>query len=96
MYAENLKKIRQKLDLSAAKLAKQLNVATGSIMQYEHGIRTPNYNFMLQLNTVLNINLNWFVSGKGEMFNTNDTPFVNSREEVEKIVLEVLNKKGIK
>jgi transcriptional regulator with XRE-family HTH domain len=68
MYSENLKKIRLELKISAQKLADSLNVSRGSIVQYETGKRKPSYEFMEALHKVYNVNLNWFVSGQGEMF----------------------------
>jgi transcriptional regulator with XRE-family HTH domain len=72
MYSENLRKIRKELDISAQKMADKLGVSQGSIAQYEAGKREPNYNFISRLNEVYNVNLNWFVSGQGEMFNGQD------------------------
>ena len=68
MYSANLKKLRTELNLSAQKLADKLEVSQSSIAQYELGKREPNYNFLSQLYLKMGINLNWFVSGKGEMF----------------------------
>lgn len=72
MYSENLKKIRLELKISAQKFADSLNVSRGSIVQYETGKRKPSYEFMESLHKVYNVNLNWFVSGQGEMFNGQD------------------------
>lgn len=68
MYSENLKKIRLELKISAQKFADSLNVSRGSIVQYETGKRKPSYEFIEALHNVYNVNLNWFVSGQGEMF----------------------------
>lgn len=68
MYSENLKKIRLELKISAQKLADSLNVSRGSIVQYETGKRKPSYEFMESLHNVYNVNLNWLITGKGEMF----------------------------
>lgn len=68
MYGDNLKKLRYELRLSAQKFADSLNVSRGSIVQYETGKRKPSYEFMESLHKVYNVNLNWFVSGQGEMF----------------------------
>lgn len=68
MYSENLKKIRFELKMSARELADKMNVSTGSIQNYEAAKREPNYNFMVQLCNIFNVNLNWFVTGQGEMF----------------------------
>lgn len=72
MYNENLKKIRKVLDISAQKMADSLNVSRGAIVQYETSKRKPSYEFIEALHTKYNVNLNWFVSGQGEMFNGQD------------------------
>lgn len=89
-YSENLKKLRKELNLSAQKLADKLGVSQGSIAQYENGSREPNYNFILQLNIKLNVNLNWFCTGEGEMFNKKDVSEEYSKEELRSIIMEVL------
>lgn len=68
MYKENLKKLRIKLNLSAQKLADKLGSTQVSISNYETGKRKPSYEFLEALHKVYNVNLNWFVSGQGEMF----------------------------
>lgn len=89
-YSENLKKLREELNLSAQKLADKLGVSQGSITQYELGKREPNYNFILQLNIKLNVNLNWFCTGEGEMFNAQQSPSAIDKDEVIKIVEDYL------
>lgn len=90
MYADNLKKIRYELRMSAQQLADKLGVSQGSISQYEAGKREPNYRFISQLNAILNVNLNWFVSGQGEMFNAaqNEPP-----EDIKQLVSDLIDAK---
>ena len=94
MYSKNLKKIRKTLDLTVSKLAEKIDVPANTISAYERGIRCPSMDFGIQLYQKLNINLNWFISGNGEMFNceSNNT---DTREETVQIVLSVLKKEGI-
>lgn len=68
MYADNLRTLRFELKLSAQKMADSLGVAQMSISNYENGKRKPSFEFMEALHNVYNVNLNWFVSGQGEMF----------------------------
>ena len=95
IYSPNLKKIREILGLSVAKLAKKLDIPASTLTQYERGVRTPSFQLFAQLNKKLDVNLNWFVTGNGEIFNTqnkntNDTLVLR----VEKIE-EILNRKGL-
>lgn len=96
-YSENLKKIREELSLSAQKMADKLGVSQGSIAQYESAKREPNFNFMLQLNIILNVNLNWFCTGEGEMFNNTAPENISSdiKDEIVKTVEEYLKTRGI-
>lgn len=97
MYSENLRNLRRELQISAQKMADKMGVSRGSISQYEAGLREPNYNFIQRLNAIYNVNLNWFVSGNGEMFNKQDN-FNLSNSEEEKIkayVSKILADKGI-
>ena len=90
MYADNLKKLRYELRMSAQQLADKLGVSQGSISQYEAGKREPNYRFISQLNAILNVNLNWFVSGQGEMFNdTQKQP----PEDIKQLVSDLIDAK---
>ena len=68
MYRENLKALRTELNLSAQKLADKIGSTQVSVSNYETGKYKPSFEFMQALNKVLNVNLNWFVSGQGEMF----------------------------
>ena len=68
MYRENLKKLRKELNLSAQKLADKIGSTQVSVSNYETGKYKPSYEFLEALYKQLNVNLNWFVSGKGEMF----------------------------
>lgn len=87
MYSENLKKIRKELDISAAKLAKKLGVSLTSIQQYEAGTRKPNFDFIEKIGATLNLNLNWFIYGKGQMFLNN-----SSGDDLEQKIRAVIEK----
>ncbi len=95
MYSTNLKQLRKELNLSAQKLADKLGVSQSSIAQYELGNREPNYNFLLQLYLKMGINLNWFVSGQGEMFITDKKAPQSFEAQVETIFNKLLEQKGI-
>ncbi|MBR2526042.1 helix-turn-helix transcriptional regulator [bacterium] len=94
-YSENLKKIREELNLSAQKMADKLGVSQGSIAQYESAKREPNFNFMLQLNIILNINLNWFCTGEGEMFNQEEFKKEDMNTWFRKMLDDELKRKGL-
>lgn len=97
MYSENLKKLRFELRLSAQKLADELSVSISSVQQYERGTREPNYNFLYKLNTVLNVNINWLMTGKGNMFNPPDFEQVQDEltQKMELMINEALKRRGL-
>ena len=68
MYAENLKKLRYELRMSAQALADVMGVSLITMQNYELGKREPKYAFMYQLLTRYNVNINWLMTGQGEMF----------------------------
>lgn len=67
MYVKRIKEIREALGLSVPKLSERINIKSRTIVSYEAG-RVPSLEFLAQLHKVYKVNLNWFVSGKGEMF----------------------------
>lgn len=93
MLNKNLKLIRKELDISAAKLAKRLDVSLGAIQQYEAGTRKPNCDFFEKISTVLNINLNWLIADRGSMFIKERPPGL--KEEIKAAVREMLKDEGL-
>ena len=93
MLKDNLKKIRKELDLSVAKLAAKLEIPAMTLTNYERGERTPSAQLFIQLNKKLNVNLNWFVTGEGQMFNT--PKYEDVQDEFEKKVVEIMKKQGV-
>ena len=90
MYSKNLKKLRENLDLSVAKMAKRLDMSASTLTSYERGDRTPSVEFLTRLYNILNVNTNWFISGEGNMFNAPQFEDVKSEilNEVEKMLKE--------
>jgi transcriptional regulator with XRE-family HTH domain len=93
MYAENLKKIRLELGLSVAKFAEKLEMSANTLTNYEQSRREPSYNLFVQLNKKLNVNLNWFVSGHGNMFNAPQFEQVKDNLAIE--VRKILKEEGL-
>lgn len=95
MYANHLKKVRQKLDLSVAKMSKQLGMSASTLTSYERGERTPSVEFLSRLYRVFNINTNWFVSGEGDMFNIIQNKNNIEKAEFRSEVLQILKEEGL-
>jgi transcriptional regulator with XRE-family HTH domain len=89
MYVKRIKEIREVLGLSVPKLAERINIKARTIVSYESG-RDPSVEFLAQLHKVYNVNLNWFVSGQGEMFiGTQKQP----PEDIQKLVSDLVDAK---
>lgn len=95
MLAERLKLLRQELGLSVAKLAEKLEMSANTITNYERNERTPNATLFVQMNKKLNVNLNWFVSGNGEMFENNAEQDKQLEDLVARIVDKKMKEKGL-
>jgi transcriptional regulator with XRE-family HTH domain len=92
MYIEKIKEIRKKLGLSVPKLSERINIPVRTIVSYEGG-RTPSLEFVTRLCNELNINANWFISGKGEMFNAAQNE--QSDDAITQKVYEILRQEGV-
>lgn len=93
MYSERIKAVRNKLDLSVAKLSKKINIPERTIVSYEKEGRTPSLDFLAQICVTFDINPSWFLFGKGEMFNKQQLSASN--DELEQKVVEVMKKYGV-
>ena len=93
MYAENLKKLRKKMGLSVAKMADKLAMSASTLTAYEREERTPSWQLFTQLYLNANVNLNWFVSGEGQMFNA--PKFEDVEDVMEAKVMAILKKQGV-
>ena len=93
MFGENLKKVRQELGLSVAKFAEKLEMSPSTLTGYEREERTPSWLLFTQLYKNADVNLNWFVSGKGEMFNAPEYNEVKTQLRSE--VLKILKEEGL-
>lgn len=93
MFAKNLKKVRQALGLSVAKFADKLEMSASTLTGYERGERTPSWNLFTQLYIKANVNMNWFISGDGEMFNP--PQFEQVKDDLVLRVREILRSEGV-
>lgn len=63
-----IKEIRTCKKLSQVRFAKALGVTSASISYYESGSRRPEFSFLNALSEVYSVNVNWLLTGEGEMF----------------------------
>ena len=79
---ERIKQIRLKLGIQQGEFAEKLNVVQQQLSKYERGENKPSAEFLTVLNEKVNVNINWLLTGKGEMF-INDNYTNNDNKSVE-------------
>ena len=70
---DRLKEIRKFLNLSIREFAKEISYSHGVYGQVEHGDRKPTDRIIQLITSRFNINKEWLLTGKGEMF-ASDSP----------------------
>ena len=93
MYVENLKKLRKKLRYSIDELAILLDIPARTLGGYERNERVPSIDLAVKLKNKLNVNLNWLVSGEGQMFNA--PKFEEVEDDIKAYVVSLLEKSGV-
>ncbi len=66
--ALRIKDLRVRLKLNQVQFAKQINISQASVSQYENGTRSPDSAFFEKVCERHSVNLNWLLTGEGEMF----------------------------
>jgi transcriptional regulator with XRE-family HTH domain len=69
-YGHRLKEIRKQLNMSQEEMALKLGLAPRTYAAYERNENKPTLSMLDMLNLNFDVNLNWLVSNKGEMFNS--------------------------
>ena len=93
MIAENLVKIRKSTLLVQNDFALKLGISPRAYVNYERGERKLPYEVLNKLYEIFDVNLNWLITGKGNMFNKQQPHASN--EELEQKVVEVMKKYGV-
>lgn len=92
MYAERLKEVRKQLRLTIDEMAEKLEIKSRALGSYERQERTPSIELGTQLCKKLNVNLNWFCTGEGDMF---IEPPTKTDAMLIKIIEDLINKKFV-
>jgi transcriptional regulator with XRE-family HTH domain len=67
-FNEKIKKIREILGISQAKLAELINTHSITISRYERGEGEPSIDVLIKLVNNLSVNPNWLLTGEGNPF----------------------------
>ena len=93
LYSQNLKRIRTELRYTLEGMSNKLGVKTRTYVSWERENKMPPIELGTLLNEKLNINLNWFCTGKGEMFCANsDDKLI---EKIEKLIENKFQERGL-
>ncbi len=68
MINERIKLIRLQKSKNLTEFAKSTGFETRTYASYERGERNPSLEFLAQLVKEYNVNINWLLTGEGEMF----------------------------
>jgi len=68
VIGQRLKKLREELNLSQGKMANLLGVSQSALSKWESGKREIPIGVLIKLKQKFNVNLNWLLSGQGDMF----------------------------
>lgn len=93
MYGENLKKLRKKLSFTQEQMACELGIPVRTYTAYERKENNPPYFMLVTLYQKYNVNLNWFVTGEGEMFNP--PKYDDVKDDLKIKVLDILKEQGL-
>lgn len=95
-YGHRLKEIRKQLNMSQEEMALKLGLAPRTYAAYERNENKPTLSMLDMLNLNFDVNLNWLVSNKGEMFNsTPENISSDFKDEIIKTVENYLKTRGI-
>lgn len=94
MIAENLFKLRKQLNFGQNEFSLKLGINPRAYINYERGERKPPYELLIKLSDEYNVNLNWLITNKGDMFNA--PQYEDVKGEILKEVDEILVKYGVK
>ena len=95
-YGEKLKQIRQKLLLTQDEFAGALEMKSRAYAAYERNENKPPLFMLEMLCNDYDVNLNWLISGKGNMFNSApENVSSDFKDEIIKTVEEYLKTRGI-
>ncbi len=82
VVVERFKEIMEKLEIDATTLSKKIGVEPSSISHILSGRNKPSFNFLSKLaETFPQLNINWLVTGKGEMLIDKNINYVKQKGE---------------
>ena len=69
---QRLKQKRIEKSLTLIELSKLSNIPNGTLSKYENNVNNPSIENLYSLSQILNVSINWIVTGKEELNNLSD------------------------
>ena len=99
MLGKKLKNIREAIGLTVEEFSTKLDIKKRAYMSYEYDERKPTFEFFEIICKNFNVNLNWLIADKGEMFIQKEsiapTDSKISDDELETKINAILKKHGV-
>lgn len=77
-----LKQIRAALDMQQGEFASKMGILQQQLSKYERGENKPSADFFIKLYENMNVNINWLLTGEGNMFINTDSHSVVDTVEI--------------
>lgn len=78
MLSYRIAKLRKNIGMSQAQFAKELNISASAEGMYEQGRRTPNLDVLVLMARILNVSLDYLITGEDCTYSGNNTPLPRS------------------
>ena len=93
MIGKRLQEFRKKLGFTQKEFAKMFGVSEITMRRYEIGKVKPDIDFILELRNRFNLNINWLLTGEGEMFITEEEKKGEEKgRDYKREILEIIEK----
>lgn len=86
------KEFRKTLKLNQEELANKLEIPYQTISKYERGENKPSADVLTKLGEKCNLNIDWLLTGRGEMFINNESNNITTIELTKGQILKVISK----
>ncbi len=93
MFGNRLREIRKSLRYTQEEMASHLEIPYRTYTSYERGENKPSYSMLDNMCKKENVNLNWFITGQGNMFNA--PQFEDVKTEILCEVEKMLKERGL-
>lgn len=70
IISSNFKNLRKEINISQKEFSQKIEVPVTTISKYERGETRPSVEILTRLGDIFGVNINWLLTGQGEMFLT--------------------------